>query len=77
MSRFAKPAHKRASQLLGYTLTLGDFDAWIGFAFLIRIILSPAERAALAYAALRSLDDDDAMATAETAIFDVEHGRAA
>ena len=69
MSRYAKPEHKRAARMLGYTLTLGTEAAWWQFAALMGVILSPKERAALAYMALSAQDDPDAFATAETALF--------
>jgi hypothetical protein len=56
MSLYAKPAHKRMSRVLGYCLTLGDADAWSGFATVAAARLSQAERAALACASLKSLD---------------------
>ena len=44
------------SRMIGYTLTLGDADAWAGFTTVARARLTIEERAALAWAALRSLD---------------------
>ncbi len=68
MSRFAKPAHKSAARMLGYALTLNDFDTWAGLALVLRARLDTTERAALAYMALRSLDEADAIATSEAAL---------
>jgi hypothetical protein len=51
-----KPEHKRMSRIMGYTLTLGDADAWAVFSALAMARMTPEERAALAWAALRSLD---------------------
>lgn len=60
MRECAKPEHKRAARMLGYALTLGDFDGWAGAVTVLRARLAATERAALAWAALRSLDADDA-----------------
>jgi hypothetical protein len=54
-----KPEHKRMARMLGYSLTLGTADAWAAFM---------AERGALAFCALNSLDPDDAELTAAAAI---------
>ncbi|WP_417210003.1 hypothetical protein [Antarctobacter sp.] len=62
------PAHKRLSKMLGYTLTLGGAEAWSGFSDVAAARLSTEERAALAYAALRSLHPDHAELTARAAI---------
>lgn len=45
--------------MLGFALTLGEADAWSGFASVAITRLSIEERAALAWAALRSLDAPD------------------
>lgn len=62
MSRFAKPAHKRVARMVGYVLTLGGFDAFMDLAFVLRVRLTREERSHLAWAALRSLDDETAAA---------------
>ncbi|KPN62097.1 hypothetical protein AKJ29_07375 [Aliiroseovarius crassostreae] len=51
-----KPEHKRMSRMMGYTLTLGGYDAWEGFSLVAMARMTPEERAALAWAAMRSLD---------------------
>lgn len=56
----ATPDHKRAARMLFYAMTLGDFDGWAAAATVLRARLAATERAALAWAALRSLDADDA-----------------
>ena len=63
-----KPEHKRMSRILGYTLTLGDTEAWSGFCLLASARLTVAERAALAFMALKSLNREDARETAEAAL---------
>ncbi len=74
---FIKPVHKRASRMLGYALTLGSEAAWRQFCFVINVRLSPAERAALAFAALSSLDEDHAQQTAEAALWGIVKDAAA
>lgn len=56
------------SRMLGYCLTLGTADAWSDFSFVAAVRLSETERAALAFAALNSLDLDQAEATAVASI---------
>ena len=63
-----KPEHKRMSRMLGYTLMIGEPEAWGGFSVVCRARLTVCERAGLAVAALRSLPDDCALDTAATAI---------
>lgn len=70
MAQLAKKEHVRAARMLGYTLTLGDYAAWAGFITFLMIRLTRQERAALAFAALRSLPTDDRKAAAEAAAFD-------
>lgn len=64
MSECADPGHKSVARIVGYALTLGDFEDWAGAAAVLEARLNPKERAALAWAALRSLDDEDAEAVA-------------
>lgn len=68
MSKHAKPAHKRAARTLGYALTCGTEATWWLFAALIGMILTPEERAALAFMALSALDYDDAIIVADIAL---------
>lgn len=74
MSKWAQPAHKKAANCLGYALTLGSYEAWANVAFVWAARLSKNERAALAYAALLSLDDDTAYRTASAVLFGTRHG---
>ena len=62
------PNHKRMSRTLGYCLTLGSFDAWSKFTTVAALRLTDTERAALAYAALKSLSPDHAELTAATVL---------
>lgn len=56
------------SRSLGYCLQLDDLDAWLGFSAILRARLITAERAALAYVALKSLPPENAKAVAEAAL---------
>ncbi len=60
--------HKRLSRMLGYSLTLGDPEAWAGFSLVASVRLSVFERAGLAVAALKSLPDHHALMTAAAVI---------
>lgn len=60
MSEFADPAHKSVARMVGYALSLGDLDNWAEAAAVLEARLAPQERAALAWAAIRSLDADSA-----------------
>lgn len=53
---------------MGYCLTLGTADAWAGFSFVAAVQLSEIERAALAFAALNSLEPEHAEIAAASAI---------
>lgn len=63
-----RPAHKRMARAIGFCLTLGNFDAWAKFSHLAALHMADEERAALAWAALRSLSPDQARATAAAAL---------
>lgn len=67
LSRFMQDRHKRMSRMLGYTLTMGEPEAWAGFSTVCRARLTVCERAGMAVAALRSLPDDYALDTAAAA----------
>ena len=71
ISIYGKDAHKRASRMLGYALTIGDFPAWEAASAIWAARLTVQERIALAFMALGSLDDDDAQMTAEAALFGI------
>ena len=73
-SLYAKDAHTRIAKAIGYTLTLGTSKAWEGLSLILMARLSKAERAALAYSALISLDEDTAYRTASVALFGVLNG---
>jgi hypothetical protein len=69
MARFGWPAHKALGRALYYALTLADFRGWVAFRLLLVARLSRAERAALAYAALSSLGEDDAYLVASCVLY--------
>lgn len=69
MAKFGWPAHKSPRRALYYTLKLEDFRGWMAFHFILAARLSRVERAALAYAALSSLDDDDGYSVASLVLY--------
>lgn len=77
MSLYSMDAHKRVATAISYALTLGTSKAWEGLSLILMARLSKAERAALAYSALISLDDDTAYKTASVALFGVMNGEVA
>ena len=68
LSKYMKPEHKRMSRALGYALTLDNDSGWNGFVTLAEARLSEEERAALAWASLRSLQPANADAVAKHVI---------
>lgn len=76
MSLYARDGHKRAAKALGFALTIATERAWLGLSNILEHRLSTEERAALAFAALRSLDDHTAYLTASAALFEVVNGEA-
>lgn len=71
MSQFAKAAHKRVARMMGLCLTLGTHqqEVWDGLSVVLVAHLTAEERAAIAFAALRSLDDHNAYLTASVVLF--------
>lgn len=49
---------KKVARCVGYAAWLDSPDAWLGLPFVLAARLDPHQRAALAYAALHTLDDD-------------------
>lgn len=68
MAKYAKGSHKVIAKMIGYCLTMGTSDGWVGFSVVARIRLTEPERAALAYAALNSLPPEQATMTAAASI---------
>ncbi|MFD1157909.1 hypothetical protein [Roseovarius aestuarii] len=64
-TKFADP-HKRAARSLIYALTLGGFDAWQATSAVWAARLTDKEGAALSFAALKSLEPDQAAMVVET-----------
>jgi hypothetical protein len=54
--------------MLGYALTLHDYETWEAASAVWQARLSPEECAAIAWAALRSLDRDHALAVIEAVL---------
>ncbi len=54
--------------MIGYCLTVGDFEAWTRFSIVAIAQLNRSERAALAYAALGALPPETAVEAAATAL---------
>jgi hypothetical protein len=71
MAMYGKPDHKRVAKSLGYVLNQGTTSAWHGLTIILMARLTDAERAALAFATLNSLSDDQAYMTASVALFGV------
>lgn len=66
-SKVMDPVHLKSVRMLGYVLTDGSSSAWQGLAHWLRLKLDIEARAALAWAALRSLDRDTMALTVEAA----------
>lgn len=67
-SALMKRPHLKVVRTLGYVLTLGTQDAWWGLFPVLMARLTVEERACLAFMALKALDRDDAVLTAEAAL---------
>lgn len=67
-SKLMKRPHLGATRMLGYALTSHDYETWEAASAVWQARLSPEERAALAWAALRSLDRDHALDVIETVL---------
>jgi hypothetical protein len=63
--------HKRAADMLGLTLLLGDADAWHGFSLLAATTLTAEERVLMAWSVLRALDPEAVASIATTIIGDI------
>jgi hypothetical protein len=65
LSKLIKRPHLKATRMLGFALTLNDEASWEGASFVWQVRLTVAERSAIAAAALRSLDLDQAIEIAD------------
>ncbi|MFG6634509.1 hypothetical protein ACGYJ8_01025 [Sulfitobacter sp. 1A12126] len=74
MTRPLPDDRERAVRSIGYALTLDTSQAWEGLSLILEARTTTRERAALAYAALKALDDDTAYRTASVALFGVIDG---
>lgn len=61
-------AYKRVARMVGYSLLLTDADAWHGLTIVLTARLTTKERAAMAWAVLRSLTPDQVVAVAEAVL---------
>lgn len=68
ISQHIPPEIKKVARCVGYAAWLDTPDAWLGLPVVLAARLEPHQRAALAYAALRSLDPEHAAMTADLAI---------
>lgn len=59
---------KRVSTAIGYAAWLDETDHWLGLPVVLMARLTTRQRAALAYAALKSLDGGTASATIDAAL---------
>lgn len=69
-SKLMKRPHLGATRILGYALTMHNFETWEAASAVWQARLAPEECAALAWAALRALDLDHAREVANTVIQD-------
>ena len=61
-------AHRRVGRYVSVSLIVGEPQHWIYLKTILRGLLTPRERAALAFAAMRSLDENDRIKVAITSI---------
>ncbi len=59
---------KRASKAVGYAIWLDETDYWLGLPVVLMARLTTRQRAALAFATLKSLDHSTASAAATAAL---------
>jgi hypothetical protein len=62
------PAHKNVARALGHALVGGDVNAWEKFMCGLAVNLTPSERRALAFSAIRVLEPDDIGPTLEAVL---------
>ena len=66
--KYASAAHRKIAKVIGLALIANDSHAWLQVKLLLRVHLSAQERAALAFAAMSSLDKDQRAAVARSTI---------
>ncbi|WP_306112802.1 MULTISPECIES: hypothetical protein [unclassified Roseovarius] len=64
-NQYLSDANKRAVRCMAFALTIGGHDAWEGASAVWSARLTDEERAALSFAALKSLDPDQAAMVVE------------
>jgi len=67
-TKLMKRPHLGATRTLGYALTLDSFEGWEAASAVWQARLTPEERAALTWAALRALEYHQALDVAETVL---------
>ncbi len=70
LSKQMERRHLRAVRMLGYCLVLDTSDDWLGLSAVLAVRLTPRERAALAFAVLRSMAPEHGIAAAQAALAD-------
>lgn len=65
---------KKMALCVSYAAWLDSPEAWLGLPIVLEARLEPRQRAALAYAALKSLSFEDAELTADLAIYGIDRG---
>ncbi|WP_299850113.1 hypothetical protein [uncultured Roseovarius sp.] len=63
--KYIADTHKRAARCMVYALTIGGYDAWEAASAVWAARLTEEERAALSFAALKSLQTDQARMVVE------------
>lgn len=70
MSLYVNPAHKRASRVLGFALTLDNPASWYAASSVWQARLTPQETAVMAVAALNATESELEQSIAEEALYD-------
>ena len=69
LSKYMPDAYKRVARMVGYTLSLGaDADNWHGLTVVLTARLTSQERAAMAWAVLRSLTSEQIVDVAQAVL---------
>ncbi len=73
VSKHIPPDIKKVARCIGYAAWLDTDDAWLGLPVVLALRLEVHQRAALAYAALRTMDEDQIGAIVEV-VAPQQHG---
>lgn len=68
LSKYMPDAYKCVARTVGYSLLLTGADAWHSLTVVLAARLTPQERAAMAWAVLRSLTPEQVVAVADTVL---------